>query len=652
MDPVWVCGPGARGAVDAFDAPRSVTRGRAARVALVAAWVVAAAGVAPRSADAQLNFVDEAQARGVFLVSPTGGLGSGLAMEDLDADGDLDLIITRSTGGPVAFLENDGTGNFITRNPGLSTGLLFGFNGVSVCDYDGDGLRDLYLTHTTQSNLLLHNDGGWTFSDVTVLAGVGNLGVSTGSTWGDYDGDGDNDLYVVNFDGNPNGSPFPNELYRNDGGGVFTPVAALLGLDDPKTGFQAVFFDPDLDGDLDLYLSNDRGQLDASYFHNEFWRNDGEAFTPLDNSGAEIAIDSMGVAIGDFDEDGLFDIFCTNSPPGVHTLITAVGDGTQFIDATTNTGVGSPFVGWGAEFIDFDHDTDLELFAVNSNDVNHLWECSAGFPCVDIALASNIHDSTYSVLPSRSYCFAAGDLDADGDIDLVIQSNNEPIGISMNVSNGLPAWLIVDLVGVGANPDAIGALILVDIGGETQMRQVRAGSGFRSSSPLQQHFGLGGANLVDRIRVLWPDGALTVVDNVPGNQRIVLERASLIPREDCDGDLVPDADQIAADPSLDNDFDGILDSCAPDFIRGDATVDGTLNIADPIAILDVLFGGAAHDCEQSLDANDDDSVNIADAIAVLGFLFNGAPPPPAPYPLCGPGSIGPGALPCASNGCP
>ncbi|MHC4934875.1 MAG: FG-GAP-like repeat-containing protein [Planctomycetota bacterium] len=601
--------------------------------------------------DAQVLFVDEAAARGYSVVIPSGGFGCGVAMEDLDGDGDLDLVQTMASNNAVRFYENLGTGFFVERMSGIDPNQLLGFRGVSVCDYDGDGLRDIHLTANLGPNKLLHNDGGFLFSDVTGAAGVGDTGNTMSSTWGDVDSDGAPDLYVVNFDGTIGGGGIANELYRNQGDGTFLPIGSSLGIDDPKTGFQAVFFDPDLDGDVDLYVSNDRGQFNPSWFHNEFWRNDGDAFTPMDDSGAEIAIDSMGVGVGDFDRNGLLDLVCTNSTPGLTEVLLAEGDGTTFSSGTLASGVGSPNIGWAVEFLDCDQDGHLELYVVNSNELNHLWY-GPNFPCTDIALSAGVQDPGYSALPAWTFNAASGDVDGDGDLDLISISTNQPATLYINQTPGIGNWLIVDLVGTGLNRDAIGATILVDTAGETQIRQVRAGSGFRSSSPLRQHFGIGAAGIVDRVRILWPGGDLTMLTGVAANQRIVVDRSTQQVETDCDGNLWPDDLELQLDPGLDGDLDGILDVCQPRFVRGDATADGVLNIADPINLLDYLFGLNGTECEQSLDANDDLGIDIADAIYLLGHLFAGGPPPSAPYPLCGTGSSSSSALPCATTACP
>ena len=599
-------------------------------------------------------FTEEAFQRGLSALSSVGGLGNGVGIEDLDGDGDLDIVLTNVDGAQVRFFENNGTGLFTQHVPGASgVPILIGFSGISFCDYDADGDRDIYLTSTMNSNVLLQNQGGWTFIDVAPSAGVANDGVSTGSTWGDFDGDGWVDLYVTNFSSTMPPVPYPNALYRNAGNGSFQDVAAAVGVDDPKTSFQAIFFDPDRDGDLDLYVSNDRGYLDPTYFHNELWRNDGGLdYTPLDNSGAEIAVDSMGVDVGDMNGDGLMDLMITNSPPGFHVALVGSGDGLDFTNATAQSAMGSPGVGWGTIFLDFDHDGDQEIWAVNSNDYNHLWDCTGGFPCTDIAPAVGIDNTIFSVIRSSSYCVAAGDIDGDGDLDLLQQSNNEPTALYINQSGGLGGSLVVDLVGEAPNLDAIGAYVEVEIAGEKQWRQVRAGSAYRSASPLRQHFGVDNANQVDILRIRWPNGELSLLQNVPINQHMVIDQATVPGFEDCDFDMVPDIDQIALDGSLDTNQDGVLDSCQTLFRRGDANSDGVVDIADVIRSLGFLFTGATVSCELTLDANDDEAANVADPIWVLAFLFTSGPPPAAPFGICDEDPTDTGLLPCASYPCP
>lgn len=599
-------------------------------------------------------FTEEAFARGLAAISAVGGLGNGVGLEDLDGDGDLDAIVTNADGAQVQFYENDGTGQFTLHRAGVTgVPILVGFSGLSFCDFDADGDRDIYLTSTMNSNVLLENQGGWVFVDIAPAAGVNNDGVSTGSTWGDFDGDGWVDLYLVNFVSMLPPEPFPNALYKNMGDGTFQNVAGQLGVDDPLPSFQAVFFDPDQDGDLDLYVSNDRGLSNPTTNRNELWENvAGISFNPLDNSGAEVSIDAMGIGVGDLDRNGLMDLVITNSPPGQHVPLLGTGDGLNFIDVTATSGVGSMGNGWGAIFIDYDHDGDEELWTVNSNSLNHLYDCSGGFPCTDMANALGIDDTIYSALSSRTYCTATGDIDGDGDLDLLQQSNNEPISLYINQSGSLGGSLIVDLIGLAPNTDAIGARIEVEVAGETQWRQIRAGSGYRSASPLRAHFGVGSAPLIDEVRVRWPDTSVSVLQGVAINQLLVIDQSTVATAPDCDLNMIPDTDQIAADAALDVNQDGILDNCQTLFRRGDANSDGVVDIADVVRNLGFLFSGAMVTCEQTLDANDDDAADVADPIWTLAFLFTGGPPPVAPFGTCDVDPTPLNALSCSNYPCP
>ena len=597
-----------------------------------------------------IPFTEEAIARGVFAVPLTGFFGTGVGLEDLEGDGDLDLVVTNADLGTTKFFRNYG-GGYFAEVPVPAVGTM-PYRGVSFCDYDADGDRDLYLTNFTGENALLRNDGNWSFTDVTVASGTSDTDDSTSSSWGDYNNDGWPDLFVCDHGNSTATGPFdnPNKLFRNQGDGTFIDVAPSLGLDDPRPTFQAIFFDPDLDGDQDLYISNDRGYGDP-YNHNELWRNDGGIYTPLDSSGAEIAVNSMGADFGDFDANGTLDLFVTNTPPGSHELLLDAGN---FTYSSGNSLAGLPAfgAGWGTIFFDYNHDGREDLLAVNSNAPNRFLDCAGGYPCAEIAPQLGLDDTAWSANPSSSYGTAAGDIDGDGDIDLVIASLSEPVAIYMNQSGNLGQWLQIDLIGAYPNLDAVGAVIFLEAGGVVQQRQIKAGSSYLSSSALRVHFGLGSSTTVDQLTIRWPDDTLTELAGVSSNQILTIDQSTAPLMIDCNFDLIPDELQIVGDISLDLNHDGILDSCQTFFNRGDANADGTMNIADVIRTLSFLFSAQPVSCQLALDSNDDDAVNIADAIWSLAFLFTTGPPPVAPFPACGIDPTPRNFLHCVGSLCP
>ncbi len=234
-----------------------------------AGWGDGAAGVEP--------FTQEAVARGVvYVMQPwpqqDGYFGFGCGLADLDADGDQDIIILGSAAGLVGVFENDGTGFFTDRSAQRGIPILAEASGLAAADVDDDGLIDLYITRYGLPNVLARNGGGFHFTDVAAVAGVADPGNGKGACFGDFDGDQWLDLYVCNYSHGAGAAP--NRLYRNLGGASFADVGAAQGVADPGASFEAVWTDYDRDGDVDLYLSNDKG-IEVPSYPNQLWRNDG-----------------------------------------------------------------------------------------------------------------------------------------------------------------------------------------------------------------------------------------------------------------------------------------------------------------------------------------------------------------------------------------
>ncbi|MDX1387549.1 MAG: CRTAC1 family protein [Acidobacteriota bacterium] len=473
---------------------------------------------------AQIPYTEEAVARGIDYLVEQGdwgsGYGSGVAFADLDGDGDPDVVVTGDVFGNVALYENDGTGQFTDRSSTSGIARFESPSGVVVGDYDGDQDLDLYFTQWEHPNALYENVGGFQFVDVTSTAQVGDDGAGMGAAFGDYDGDGWLDLYVANRT-LPAGDPQfpPNRMYHNLGNGQFEEVGATLGVDDAGSSFQGVFFDYDLDGRLDLYVSTDKG---TTVFTNRLYRNLGGTFEDVSaSSGADAIGDLMGVGIGDFDRNGYPDIYTTNIPVGNFLLLNQ-GDGT-FIDGTAAAGVGAFATGWATHFLDIENDGDEDLFVAN-NAPNMLFRYGGSFPVPEIAAAMGLADA------GNAFCAAIADIEGDGDLDILIQNLGGKIQLYVNHNNdaadGSHNWFAVTLTGSGGNLHAVGARIDIEAGGQRQSRQVFAGIGYKSSSSLVQHFGLGSLTTVDRMVVTWPGGAQTSMVGLPANQRYALTRAS------------------------------------------------------------------------------------------------------------------------------
>lgn len=467
-----------------------------------------------------ISFTEEAVSRGInyFVVEGDwlSGFGCGVAFADLDNDGDPDVILTGRADGRIGIYENDGTGIFADRTLDTDIILPSTVSGVVAGDYDGDGLLDLYITNWSGPNLLLRNLGSLQFSDVASAAGVADDGAGQGAIFGDYDLDGWLDIYLPNRT-YPLGSMDvpPNRLYHNLGNGTFEEVAAAHGVDDRGASFQAAFVDYDLDGDPDLYVTNDKGTKD---FPNRLWKNVAGTFVEVTTESATGVIgDFMGLTIGDFDQNGFPDLYTTNVPTGNALLLNA-GDGT-FVESAGVAGVLAYASGWGTHFLDYDNDGDEDLYVVNNIAPDMLFEFTGVFPAIDIAAVVGLADAG-----SSAFCSAVADIDGDGDLDILLQNLLEGIRLFVNNANdeGNPArhWLKVKLVGLGGNRFAVGARVTIDIQGVLQSRQVLAGVSYKSSSSLLPHFGLGTANQVDSVTVTWPGGTTTIVENVAANQTL------------------------------------------------------------------------------------------------------------------------------------
>ncbi len=481
---------------------------------------IGALGVAGATAHAEpLNFTNEGLARGVpfRLGFNYEQVGAGNMLADLDNDGDLDILIAGGLGGVFGLYENDGTGHFTDRTAGSGLDPMVNASGLSAADFDNDGDLDIHIPGWLVPSRLYRNDGNFTFTDVAPQAGVDINAPSMAAAWGDYNQDGWLDLYatVRTFTQN---IEIQNHLFRSNGDGTFTDVAVQLGVEAPgDPSCLPTFFDYDRDGDDDIYIGTDKGTRDGRMLHNKLYRNDSqdgnEAFyNATYDAGVEAWIFCMGIAIGDINFDGLFDMYLTNIFQEGNILYMHNGDGT-YSNQTPASGMVSHRVGWATVFADFDNDTFLDNYVCNIQEPNRLYRGTKDWPLFDVAPEAGV-DVFWD-----TYCVSVGDLDGDGDLDMLVGNTNRRVNLFINNSPDAATnqWVRLRPEGSQLNRFGIGTIVEVDAGGKTQTREVRSGTNYKSHDEFTMHFGLGNASVIDEVRHFVPGGPVRVLTNVPAN---------------------------------------------------------------------------------------------------------------------------------------
>ncbi len=472
-----------------------------------------------------------------------GYLAIGQAWADYDRDGWLDLYVTGNLDGNVLYRNNgDGTFSISAHTQQLSLPDVPS-GGATWADYDNDGWRDLYVVNYG-ANRLFRNEGGAGFTDVTLAAGVGDIGKGTSAAWGDYDNDGWLDLYVTNWSCFPECDPVDfaaqqDRLYRNNGDGTFTDMTGAL--DYALTlgaGFAPAWLDFDGDGDLDLYIVNDKLQ---NAIGNVLWRNDGAGcghwcWTNVSRqAGADLLINGMGLDASDYDNDGDVDLYITDMVYQMHLLMNDGGGGFRNRARSSGSAINllpDNGVGWGAVFFDYDNDGWQDLYVASTNYHQTFPELEVSFmnPRPDALFRNDRHRGFHDVSAGSgidralaTLGVAYADYDRDGDLDLVTGNWNSGYRLYQNQSQD-SRWLSLDLRGNGPiNRDAVGTTVYVTTpAGVTQQQTVTIGSGLGGNNQLALHFGLSAATSAD-LRVLWPNGVECSFASVPTNQRLRLE---------------------------------------------------------------------------------------------------------------------------------
>jgi hypothetical protein len=534
-------------------------------------------------------FIESAEATGLSFMHVNGAtgqyylpeqMGAGVALFDYDNDGDLDVFLVQD--GPLApeTASNSGDAptsrlfrNDLVSGPGglprlrftdvttrAGVGLRAYGMGAAVADYDNDGDTDLFVT-TFGPDTLYSNNGDGTFSDTTKEAGVSDPVWSTSAAFLDYDRDGDLDLFVANYldftiAGNKTctdsaGSrdycgprayrPAADRLYRNDGRGRFTNVTGTSGVARADgAGLGVVAGDYNGDGWLDLYVANDATP-------NQLWinRHDGTFVDEGLLSGAALNVagnpeGSMGIASGDFDRDGDEDLFVTNIAGETFVLYRNNG-AAIFEDARVAAGLASPTAGstgFGTDWFDYDNDGWLDLFVANGA-VNVI-EAQRGQPSpfrMRNQLFHNDGQGRFSETSGAggaaferaeiSRAAAFGDLDNDGDVDVVVTTSGGPVRLLLNQTGTQRHWLQVSLAQQAGNRAGVGAQIGLERDGQPPLwRRVRTDGSYLSASDVRVHFGLGPDPGVGAIVVRWPDGASERWAGPAADRHVTLQRGT------------------------------------------------------------------------------------------------------------------------------
>jgi hypothetical protein len=528
-----------------------------------------------------LNFTHVTGATGQYYMAEV--MGAGAALFDYDNDGDLDVFLVqgalrldsgqgpldgttaRRGAGPTSRLfRNDlavaggkRTLRFTDVTDRAGVGLRAYGMGAAVADYDNDGDLDLFVT-SFGPDTLFRNNGDGTFADTTAQAGVSDALWSTSAAFLDYDRDGDLDLFVANYLDFTVASnkvchdsvgardycsprayrPVPDKLYRNEGNGRFTDVTESSGISKADgAGLGVTTGDYNRDGWIDLYVANDAGA-------NQLWinRRDGTFVDEGLISGSAVNASgnpegSMGIASGDFDVDGDEDLFVTNIAG--ETFVLYANDGTgNFEDARVKVGLGAPtaaFTGFGTDWIDYDNDGLLDLFIANGGVnvieaqrgqlrpfrmTNQLFR-NAGARFTETTAAAGPALGVLNIARGAAF----GDIDNDGDVDILTTTNGGPVSLLLNEAAPGSHWIQIRTEQPGGNRFAFGAWVGVERAGKpTIWRRVKTDGSYLCASDARVHIGLGASPAVTAIVIQWPDGRRDRIENVSADRIVTVKR--------------------------------------------------------------------------------------------------------------------------------
>ncbi len=542
--------------------------------------VLAAAGLcllafAPAASDTGIRFVDSTKKAGIHFTHHAGAtgkkflpetLGAGCAFIDLDGDGWPDILLLNGKDFtphgqrffPALYHNNhDGTFRDITRGSGLDV-EMYGM-GVAVADYDNDGLPDVYIT-ALDGDRLFHNEGHGHFRDVTAQSGIHNANFGTSAAWLDYDRDGKADLFVANYvawspqkdlwcslDGVSKSYCTPesykgtsSKLYHNLGGGKFEDVTQKAGLGDATSkSLGVVVFDYNGDGWPDIFVSNDTQP-------SKLYRNNGNGTFTEEGMQAGVAYGEDGVARGamgvdaaDYDHSGRPHLLVGNFANQMLGLYHNEGKG-FFVDEAPSSTVGRASLlslTFGVFFFDFDLDGYDDIFAANGHiepDINRIQprvqyrEAPLLFRNRGSGHFENVSDDVgpdfRRPIVGRGAAYA--DYDHDGDLDVLISTNDGPAVLYTNEGGNRNNWITIRLNGTRSNRSGLGAVVRVESALGKQWRAVHSGSSYCSQSDLALTFGLGRDQVISSLSIEWPSGARQQFKKVAANQFLTIDESS------------------------------------------------------------------------------------------------------------------------------
>ncbi|HTC35631.1 MAG TPA: CRTAC1 family protein [Bryobacteraceae bacterium] len=513
------------------------------------------------TAQAGIKFVHNAGKSGKKYLPET--LGSGAAFFDADGDGWIDILLVNSkdwtprgrhTTAALYRNNHDGTFTDITKGSGLDVDM-YGI-GVAVADYDNDGREDVYIT-ALEGDRLFHNEGNGKFKDVTAASGIKNASFGTSAAWVDYDRDGKLDLFVANYvqwtektdlwcslDGNVKSYCTPesykgtsSKLFHNLGGGRFEDVTNKAGVGDPTSKALGVtIIDFDNDGWPDIFVSNDT-QPNKLYHNNKngtFSEQGMSAGVAYGEDG--VARGAMGVDWSDYDRTGHADLLVGNFSNQMLGLYHNEGNG-LFVDEAPRSSVGRDTLlslTFGVFFFDYDLDGHPDILTANGHIEEEIGRVQPKIkyqepPLLFRNLGSKKFENVSNTVgpdftkPLVGRGAIYGDFDHDGDLDVLITSNNGPAHLYRNDGGNKNKWISIRTIGTKSNRDGIGASVAINSASGKQWNVVRSGSSYASQSDLALVFGLGQDPVVTSIEVTWPSGTKQKFANVAANQFITID---------------------------------------------------------------------------------------------------------------------------------